>query len=89
MIDELSVEDFETQDISIFPNPTTDVLTIKSNMPIQMLNIFDISGREIKTYNITKHTYTMELAIGDLSKGIYLLKVVSNEKTVVKKLIKN
>ena len=89
VIDELSVEDFETQDISIFPNPTTDVLTIKSNMPIQMLNIFDISGREIKTYNITKHTYTMELAIGDLSKGIYLLKVVSNEKTVVKKLIKN
>ncbi len=59
----------------IYPNPTKDYFSLISylNTPISV-NIFDLSGKLIKQYQ----GEIQPIFIGDLSNGIYMVKIVSN-----------
>ncbi len=50
--------------------------------------ITDMQGRMIKAINF-EHTTFASLNISGLDKGIYFIKIVSSEKTYVKKLVKD
>ena len=73
--------------LSVFPNPTSDIINIKANinLVINKLYIYNLNGRLLKEST----TDLNKINISELSKGIYLLKVVSNEdKTAVFRIIK-
>jgi len=86
VVDALSVPDVEVQDVELFPNPTSDILNVKLNSAIDVLTIVDLNGRVVNTY---RNPNTNRFSVEDLSDGIYFVKIESNEKTIVKKLIKN
>lgn len=72
--------------IKIFPNPTKDLLTIRSDNSekINAIHIFTINGEyvgEIKSNN-------GQLNISHLRSGIYLIKVSTNAQASVHKMIK-
>lgn len=81
-IDELTQNTF-----SFFPNPTNNVLNIKSENAIEQLSITDMSGRTIKTIN-RKNTKQTSIDVADLTSGIYFIQVVSNGVPQVQKFIK-
>ncbi len=78
--------------ISIAPNPTSDVatITISSNDKMQNLvvKIVDPSGKIIRTYNATTVTSSFEFNTSTLSKRTYLVQLFNqNELMKTEKLI--
>ena len=75
-INENSMDDF-----SIYPNPTTNSITIKGEKNMnQSFQIFDQMGREVFKGKLNGITTEVNLSI--LSKGIYTLKIEGNYKPV-------
>ncbi|NHN26403.1 T9SS type A sorting domain-containing protein [Flavobacterium jejuense] len=87
-VETLSTKDFTTNDFFVYPNPINDQLfvTSKSNRLIESLNITDVLGKMIYTENI--NVTSTQLDVSNFQKGIYFLKVKSNEKEEVIKMIK-
>lgn len=78
----------ESSGISLFPNPAKDNLGISfqnSAMDHVLINIFDMTGREVKSAVMDGNTMNMDL--NGISKGIYLLRLQSEQKTFVRKFI--
>jgi len=79
-----SIEEFETQNVSIYPNPTSYQLSIKTALEISEITIVDLTGKTIMTINQN----TNVINIADLSNGIYFIKVMTGEKTMITKFVK-
>lgn len=81
----LSNDDFQLDDISVFPNPVTSngTITIKSpNTEILNLKLFDVLGKLIFREDISTNT-SIQLGHLNLSTGLYLYEIVS-ERTIKK-----
>jgi Zn-dependent metalloprotease len=79
---------FET--FAITPNPTNGIINIKlSTTEDVSMELFDLRGRKCfaNEYKNTNTTFNQELNLEHLEKGIYLLKIVSGDKTATKKVI--
>lgn len=78
----------ETEDkstLSIYPNPTTDYLNIKSDLKIKEIQISDINGRIINNLDFQDH----KINLTSLQTGIYIAKITDeNGKITTKKIIK-
>lgn len=71
----------ETFQISIYPNPTVNYLTISSdNTLIKSIIIIDLNGKILVKNNEIVSTWNYDLS--DLSNGTYLVKV-ENEKQIL------
>ncbi|MEE2931106.1 MAG: phospholipase D-like domain-containing protein [Bacteroidota bacterium] len=70
----------EEINISVFPNPATEKIQITSPYTIEELILYDIQGRELKRKSLSN---TMEV----YKAGVYFLKVVADNKKLVKKII--
>ena len=72
------------------PNPATENIDLNFNLKLfnkqKQVRIFDLNGRLIKTYEFTESNYPIDISF--LSKGIYLLKGSSENKSYTYKLIK-
>jgi hypothetical protein len=78
----LSVEQNELLELSIFPNPASDKVNITSNNPIDRIEVYDISGKQVKAI---KSTNIIE--VSDLNSGIYLFKIWIDEQVQTKKIV--
>ncbi|GHT44542.1 hypothetical protein AGMMS49965_20430 [Bacteroidia bacterium] len=76
--------------LSISPNPTKGEIIIKSEQPIEKAEIFDISGRTVETWRAASLQWgnSQSINISHLPKGVYLVKIVVDGRSVVKKIIK-
>lgn len=85
----LSLKKLAAATFSIFPNPVTDVVTITNseNIGVEQIEVFDISGKIVKTQNFNKEN-KVHLNIGDFDAGTYLLHIKTNEGTAVEKVVK-
>ncbi|SHJ76086.1 T9SS type A sorting domain-containing protein [Flavobacterium haoranii] len=77
----LSSESFQNDRISVFPNPTSQILYVESNLGIEEIEIFDSLGRSINSYKLEGN----KIDVSFLSNGIYFLK----SKNYIIKFIKN
>ncbi len=80
----LSVENFETNEVRVFPNPVNDKLNIEFNGIMDSLEIYEIEGKLIRNINEVGD----EIDVSMLSKGIYILKLNSNNTSKQLKFIK-
>ena len=74
---------------SVFPNPTKNILNVTNsiNASIQNIELSDLNGRVVKNVNFTNGNET-QINISDISQGVYLMKIISSQGTLVKKVIK-
>ena len=87
----LSTTDFNINTVSIYPNPASNNLNVKSsnNSFIKNISIYDLKGSIALTKNITSLTET-NISINSLQSGIYMVKVTSAKGiSIIKKLIVN
>jgi Secretion system C-terminal sorting domain len=81
--------DFSIESFSVSPNPANDFITLSSkNNPISKIEITDLNNRIVKTLSIDNLNET-NLNISDLSTGVYLMKITSENGIAIKKIIKN
>lgn len=86
-MDQLSVNDINKTQISIFPNPTSDFINIKSDEVIRSIKIYDVKGSLIKTENVSGKASKID--ISSLAKGNYIVSLETNSGIETKKIIKN
>jgi hypothetical protein len=72
----------ENIEVNVYINASGEIVA-ESQHPISKLTVFDISGRVIKTTNRNS------INIGDISIGVYLLRVETAQGIITKKFIKN
>ncbi|WP_411895999.1 aryl-sulfate sulfotransferase [Winogradskyella sp. A2] len=79
----LSIDDFEINTVSIYPNPTKDKIQINSKTEITKVEVFNILGNKITEFKGSR------LDLGQFQNGMYLLKIHTNNSIVSKRIIKN
>lgn len=72
--------------IAIFPNPANDFININSNYNITKTEIQDLNGRIISSENHNSENIVLE--INQFSKGVYLLKIETQNGISIQKFIK-
>lgn len=75
----------------VYPNPVKDVLNVLFRQKFEkaVLNFYDLNGRLLKSFGATDTNKTT-CNLGDLTAGVYVLKVVDNQNKEIgtQKLIK-
>ncbi len=69
----------------IYPNPTSDILNIQTEQKISKIEIFDMSGKLVKT----QMNGDKKIDISKLLKGSYLINIVTDQTILKSKFIKN
>jgi hypothetical protein len=81
---------FEPGVVSVYPNPFSETLKVHAQTDTQDLMqvmLFDMSGKEIVRQNgITNNI--MDIEPGEISAGLYIIKVVTKDGVTVKKVVK-
>ena len=83
----VEIEEFNSNNISLFPNPANNVLNIhfpkkeKYSVYVQSIN-----GKTLITKSI--EAQSSQLNLSDLDAGIYFVNIQSNTKTIVKRIVK-
>ncbi|WP_312399379.1 T9SS-dependent choice-of-anchor J family protein [Chryseobacterium sp.] len=73
----------KNKSISVYPNPTTDYLTINSDEKIDKAEVFDASGRKINV-----HFTDNKADVRNLQKGAYIINIETKEGKTSSKFIK-
>jgi len=70
--------------VSLYPNPATDAFFVKGVEGTKVITISDLNGRLLLSKNITANEM---ISVRNLSNGIYLVAILSNNATKIEKLI--
>lgn len=87
-INQVGIFDIQNSEfkINIFPNPTTDLLTIDAD-DILSVELFDLNGRRIFSSEVDSSPFTVHLSPFTLSAGSYLLRIHTRQGTAVQHVI--
>jgi hypothetical protein len=79
------IKKLNTTHLEIYPNPASDVVYIKTDnqKPALQAALYDMTGREVKLVS-----NAFQININNLVKGVYILKIITEENTFTRKLIK-
>lgn len=81
--DAVSIEELASDDFNIYPNPTNDIITIKTDHKIDSYTIYDVTGKKIM------QTAENTIDLRALTNGVYILTFELEGKTQTKKIILN
>ena len=81
-----NVKEVSFYNIDVYPNPTSNVINVRSEFTIDNLSVLDLTGRTVKQQISNNKEFSLD--VSDLSKGIYLVKLSSGDKEAVTKFIK-
>lgn len=82
----LAIQDETLIDLSLYPNPVKDQLTLKTKGDIigKTVTIFDLNGKVVLNQNIQKP----EINVSQLQSGMYLLQIEYKGKLMTRKFLK-
>lgn len=83
----LGTEEFEISDFSVYPNPSQNNWTIKSNRLVSSVQLFDVLGKQVLSLNPDSPLVNIDAS--SLSKGMYFANINTNGTNNTIKLIKN
>lgn len=71
-------------ELTLYPNPVSDTVYIKTNGNVESVSIFNMNGGLVKSINGN----VKSVHVKDLNIGIYLVRIITKSGTTTKKLIK-
>lgn len=84
----LGLETFDSLTFKIFPNPTKNIVNIKSNTVISNIKLYNLLGQEMLAQDINNRQSSVDLS--NLSSGSYLMSIyVEGKKVSTKYVIKD
>lgn len=82
----LNKQDFLDDNVSIYPNPVSDIVFFQVNDNIQNVKIYNLLGRLVLDKdNVTNN----QLDLNDLDRGTYVMKIETSYGVFEEKLVKN
>lgn len=83
----VGVEDPDTEGIQLYPNPAENLITITSRERIVNAQLQDVHGRSLETTD-GGGSNSVTFNLSNRSGGMYLLSITTQNKTVVRKVVK-
>jgi hypothetical protein len=84
----LSQPEFSPLQVTLYPNPVSDVLYINSMDIINKVSVYDIQGKVIKTVS-GLNSNTSEINLSSLQNGVYFVSITSeNGGVLTQKIVK-
>ncbi|MDR1876132.1 MAG: T9SS type A sorting domain-containing protein, partial [Flavobacteriaceae bacterium] len=71
---------------SYYPNPVREILYFKGSENVQSVQIFDLSGKLI--INQSAKTSLTQVSVAGLAKGVYVVRVKTDEQTRTFNIVK-
>jgi PKD repeat protein len=89
IISPVGIDEYNSEQVSIYPNPVTDELVVRSSEfgDKSEIRIYNVLGKSVYLQRLTSNVQRVTISIADLCSGIYFLKINSGNFTVVRKLI--
>ena len=89
--DYLGMEENLAGEFKVYPNPVNNVLHLEalSGQQVQAITVLDAKGREVLVVDEIQNGSTTKIPTGNLSNGVYMLRVKSNNAEVVTRFVKN
>ncbi len=81
-----SIENVELLNFDLFPNPSSDVVTLRMDHQNANVKVFDAYGRLIFSENISKEMHT--ISCSDWAKGVYYFSIEQDHKMATKMFVK-
>ncbi len=78
------IENAVSSDVRVYPNPFSDVLHVEAPFIIGHVEVFDMSGKIIRSENVNSSKTALETTT--LPAGLYFVRVIGSEKQLVFKL---
>lgn len=75
--------DVKKLELSIYPNPTTEILNVKTLDKVLEVSIFDVTGKQINAKIVNG-----QINVNSLLKGNYILRIVTDRSVYQEKFIK-
>ena len=70
-------------DVILYPNPAIDIISIQTDKSLQKVEIMNIAGAIVLESGSSK-----TVSIGSLPQGMYIVKMITNDETILKTVIK-
>ena len=82
----LATNTFNESDLTVYPNPVKDILTLSLARNIKNVTILNLLGQEVVTKEVNDNFFQIDLS--HLSAGAYLLRITTNNQQKNIKIIK-
>lgn len=70
---------------NLYPNPVTDILNIETDMQVQTVTIFNVTGQVVREELVNMVNTRIDLS--DLQKGVYIVQMEGNNDKICKKIV--
>ncbi|PWK19605.1 cupredoxin domain-containing protein [Xanthomarina spongicola] len=89
VVDQLSVDEFDSSSLIMFPNPVITELQIKlpQNMSEGTITFFDLTGKQVLNQLINSGIKELSIDVSQLKSGMYFIKYQFGEILETRKLI--
>jgi hypothetical protein len=77
-------KDVTTSQTTVYPNPAKSEIFIKADLPVEKVEITDLSGRTL----LSQTAPSVPINISALPQGVYLLKIKTDNGLITRKIIK-
>ncbi len=81
----LATDKYDEQNLQLFPNPTSNVMTINWNQVSYVYNVFDVNHRLVMKGKGSNQTLVQT---ANLQPGVYLIQISTGRQIIVRKVIK-
>lgn len=80
----LGVNDIALSQVSVYPNPATDVVNVKvpSSIELNTVSLYDVLGKKVNV-----EVANAQINVSNLSRGVYIINVETSAGTMTDKLI--
>jgi PKD repeat protein len=83
----VGIPEHQNNEVQVFPNPATSILTIEADYEMTLIEVSDMSGRKVHSQKATANKATVSLE--GLHAGVYFIHMYGRETSSIVKFIKN
>ncbi len=83
-----SISDLENEQFSIFPNPTSDLVSIRSSQTISEYAVYDVQGKILLSHELAEAKKQMQIDIQHLAAGMYRIQIKTDRGEFTKAIVK-
>ncbi len=81
----VDIEDFTTNEVLIYPNPSTDLVVIEFNAASAQIEILDTQGKVIQTTHINSGE---QISLKNEQSGVYFIRISTENATSVHRIVR-
>jgi hypothetical protein len=85
----LGISENNSEQIKIYPNPSTYLLSIESKKSIEQVSICTVYGEELKGYTYSYNTLRSNISLWEFPNGLYFIKIKTHGKQIIKQILIN